>query len=120
MLKLLAVLMVVGIAGCSKSDPYAKYRDAQLKQGMTIAEIKQQFGEPDSFGDYWRDGLDETRGFSSPNPGPEYPYHFEVLNYGAFGAHHQKLGHITKHRLSLTFVNGELREWSKSTPIDGE
>ena len=95
----LAVLLAVMIAGCSKSDPYAKYRDAQLKRGMKIADIKQQFGEPDSF-----------REWSS----------VEELNYGAFGAHDQKKGHITKHRLSMTFVDGELEDWKKSTPIDRE
>lgn len=98
LLPLLAVLLSVGIAGCS--DPHAKYRDAQLTVGMTIAEIKQQFGEPDSF--IAPDGNEQ------------------MLRYGAFGAHDQKRGHVTRYRLSLTFVDGKLIDWDKSTPINGE
>ena len=95
----LAVLLAVMFAGCSKPDPYAKYRDVQLKRGMKIADIKQQFGEPDSFRE-WSSG--------------------EELNYGAFGAHDQKKGHITKHRLSMTFAKGVLVDWEKSAPIERE
>lgn len=95
----LAVLLAVGIVGC-KSDPYAKYRDAQLRTGMTIDEIKEQFGEPDCY-------RPEDNGRS-------------VLNYGAFGAHHQSIGHVTRYRLSLTFWNGKLRDWEKSTPVGRE
>ena len=55
----LAVLLAVMIAGCGrsdrKSDPIAKYRDAQLKCRMQIADIKQQFGEPDSYEDWWNE-----------------------------------------------------------------
>ena len=92
----LAVLLAVMIAGCCKSDPYAKYSDAQLKRGMKIDDIKRRFGEPDScsFGD--------------------------ELKYGAFGAYDQKKGHITKHRLSMTFAEGVLVDWEKSAPIERE
>ncbi len=116
----LAVLLAVMIAGCSKSDPYAKYRDVQLKRGMKIADIQQQFGEPDSFDEWWNKAPDEIRYYSSSKQSAEHPYHLEELNYGAFGAYDQKIGHITKHRLSMTFVDGELYEWEKSTPIDRE
>ena len=119
----LAVLLAVMIAGCSKSDPYAKYRDAQLKRGMKIADIKQQFGEPDSFAEWWNKTPDLYRGFQpsfSSKQSLEHPYQVEELDYGAFGAHDQKKGHITKYRLSMSFVDGELRNWEKSTPIDGK
>lgn len=115
----LAVLLSVMIAGCSKSDPYAKYRDVQLKRGMKIADIKQQFGELDSFDDFWFEPgvpLD----YRSSEQSPEHTKHYQDLNYGAFGAHDQKKGHITKHRLSMTFVDGELRNWNKSTPVGSE
>lgn len=106
----IAVLLAVMFAGCSKSDPYAQYRDAQLKRGMKIADIKQQFGEPDSFREW----------DSSSTQSAVHPYHREELNYGAFGTHDQKKGHVTKYRLSMTFVDGELEDWKKSTPIDRE
>ena len=121
----LAVLLAVMFAGCSKSDPYAQYRDAQLKRGMKIADIKQQFGEPDSFREW-----DSSSTQSAVHPyqphdssitfAPATTKRHEELNYGAFGAHDQKRGHVTKHRLSMTFVDGELYTWEKSTPIDGE
>ncbi len=116
----LAVLLAVMIAGCSKPDPYAKYRDVQLKREMKIADIKQQFGEPDSFDDWWNKDPDTSRYSGMSQRSSEYPNHVQELNYGAFGAHDQKRGHITKHRLSMTFVDGELYEWEKSTPIDRE
>ena len=112
----LAVLLAVMIAGCGKSDPYAKYRDVQLKRGMKIADIKQQFGEPDSFDDWWNKDPDD-KSYYSDQQSPEYPHHVQKLNYGAFGAHSQTRGHTTKHRLSMTFVDGELYTWKKSTPI---
>lgn len=124
----LAVLLAVMIAGCSKPapDPYAKYREAQLKRGMKLADIKQQFGEPDRYLDWRSDTPDDNEssryGRSRiPYPqSPKAPYHVEELGYGAFGAHNQQLGHITKHRLSMWFVDGELYSWEKSTPIDRE
>ena len=126
----LAVLLAVMFAGCSKSDPYAQYRDAQLKRGMKIADIKQQFGEPDSFREWWNKTPDLSNGFHDLSRGfqpsfsskqsLEHPYHVEELDYGAFGAHDQKKGHITKYRLSMSFVDGELHNWEKSTPIDRE
>ena len=127
----LVVLMAVGIAGCSKTepkpDPYAKYRDAQLTRGMTIANIKQQFGEPDRYLDWWNKTPDDNRSsfygrsrIDSYNQSPEAPYHVEELGYGAFGAHSQTKGHITKHRLSMWFVDGALYSWEKSTPVDRE
>ena len=125
----LAVLLAVGIAGCSKSDPYAKYREAQLKRGMKIADIKQQFGEPDSFENWWNEDATNSRRYVdftsddvswSHQESPKFPYHVEVLDYGAFGAHNQTKGHITKHRLSMAFVDGELYTWEKSTPSNRE
>ncbi|MCX7427832.1 MAG: hypothetical protein NTW96_19665 [Planctomycetia bacterium] len=121
----LAVLLAVGIAGCSKTepktDPYAKYREAQLTRGIKIADIKQQFGEPDSYRDWWSEKPHNPSRYSgSSEPSPECPYHVEELGHGAFGAHDQARGHITKHRLSMTFVDGELYTWEKSTPIDRE
>lgn len=116
----LAVLLAVGIAGCSKSepkpDPYAKYRDVQLKRGMKIADIKQQFGEPDSFDEYWSMDL-ENLSWGNPQRSPEFPHPVKRLSYGAFGAHSQSSGHVTRHRLRMTFVDGELYEWEKSTPV---
>ena len=123
----LAVLLAVVIAGCSKPapDPYAKYREAQLTRGMKIADIKQQFGEPDSYRDWWNKDPDDNQSYSRDNRplrryqrSPEYPHHIEELGYGAFGAHSQTKGHITKHRLSMTFVDGKLYTWEKSTPTD--
>ena len=116
----LAVLLAVLIAGCSKPtpDPYAKYRDVQLKRGMKIADIKQQFGEPDRYDDYWTNARDDS-GYSKQRSS-KCPNHSETLGYGAFGAHSPKKGHITKHRLSLTCVDGELYTWEKSTPINRE
>ncbi len=120
----LVVLMAVGIAGCSKSDPkpdpYAKYRDAQLTRGMKIADIKQQFGEPDHFDEWWSKTPDDTQHYEKYSYlwYPEYTHHVEKLKYGAFGAHSQAIGHTTRHRLSMTFVDGELYSWHKSTPIN--
>ena len=124
----LAVLLAVGIAGCSKPapDPYAKYRDVQLKRGMRIADIKQEFGQPDGYSDWWNDGPDDngrSRGGSrkgSLHKSQEYSHYVEELGYGGFGAHSQKSGHITKHRLSMWFVDGELYSWEKSNPINRE
>ncbi len=119
----LAVLLAVGIAGCSKSDPYAKYRDAQLKRGMKIAEIIQQLGQPDHYRDWWDDDPNNPIWESYTDQwqlSPECPYHVEELDYGAFGAHSQRSGHVTKHRLTMTFVDGELYTWRKSAPINGE
>ena len=126
----LAVLLAFTIAGCSKTepkpdpkpDPYAKYRGAQVTVGMKIADIKQQFGEPDSFDDWWNKDPngEEHYGWDYSQESPERPHHVEKLNYGAFGAHSQTRGHITKHRLSMTFVDGKLYSWEKSTPVDRE
>jgi len=117
----LAVLLAVTIAGCSKPapDPYAKYRDVQLKRGMKIADIKQQFGEPDSFNDVWAKYSDGEGPFK-PRRIPGYPHAVKFLSYGAFGAHSQKSGHITRYRLEMTFVDGELYSWRKTTPIGRE
>lgn len=120
----LAVLLAVAIAGCGKSDPksdpIAKYRDAQLKRGMQIADMKQQFGEPDSYEDWWNEDGDDSRYPRSSHKTSACPHHVEELGYGAFGAHDQRKGHITKHRLSMTFVDGALRTWEKSTPSNRE
>lgn len=126
----LAVLLAVAIAGCSKSDPNAKYRDAQLKRGIKIADIKEQFGEPDMYDDWWNKDPDNVKSTNydydesysewSLQQSPENPHHVEELNYGAFGTHSPKKGHITKHRLSVTFVDGELYTWEKSTPSNRE
>jgi len=138
----LAVLLAVMFAGCSKSAPYAQYRDAELKSGMKIADIKQQFGEPDSFVEWWNKDPDGSRFMSySSKQSVEYPHHVEELNYEAFGAHDQKKGRITSDAdrdnlanyvfgahdqkkghitLSITFVDGELYGWKKSTVIDME
>ena len=118
----LAVLLAVMIAGCSKPapDPYAKYREAQLKRGMKITDIKQQFGEPDSYEDWWNEDGDDSVYPRSSHKSPECPHHVEELGYGAFGAHSQKSGHITRHRLSMKFIDGKLYTWEKSTPVDRE
>ena len=126
----LAVLLAVAIAGCSKSapepDPYAKYRDAQLTVGMKIADIKQQFGQPDMYESGWSGSRGSS--ISSDVPSKElyggtvldYPYRIENLGYGAFGVSGGYGGHTTKHHLSMTFVDGELYKWEKSTPGDRE
>lgn len=121
----LPVLLAVGMAGCSetepKPDPYAKYRDAQLTVGMKIADIKQQFGQPDMYESGWS----HSRGSNISSDVPskklyggtvlDYPYRIENLGYGAFGVY--RFGdHTTKHRISMTFVDGELYKWEKSTP----
>lgn len=118
-----AVLLAVGIAGCSKPDPYAKFRDIKLERGITISDVKQQLGEPDNYEDWWDDRPSLTCSSSrkdygaSPKQGEEHPYHAQKLGYGCFGAHDQKKGHITKHRLTLVFVDGELTCWERSTPV---
>jgi hypothetical protein len=116
----LAVLLAVAIAGCSKPapDPYAKYRDVQLKRGMKIADLKQQFGEPDKFREWWnpKPDIKHNREYSDQRSVVR-PHHVQELNYGAFGAHSQNSGHVTRHRLQMTFLDGELYEWEKSTPI---
>ena len=126
----LAVLLAVGIAGCSKSDPkpdpkpdaYAKFRDAQLTVGMKIADIKKQFGQPDMYESGWSN----SRGshISSDAPSKElyggtildYSYRIENLGYGAYRA----TEYSTEHHLSMTFVDGELYEWEKSPEGDRE
>lgn len=120
-LLLLVVFIAVTLTGCKKServDPYAKYRDAQLKRGMTIDTIKQQFGEPDKFQEHWSEEPDGSS--SSKQASPKYPYHVQSLNYGAFGTHNPRIGHHTNYRLSTTFVDGELYDWYKSTPVGSE
>jgi hypothetical protein len=130
----LAVLLAVGIGGCSKSDPkpdpkpdlYAKYRDVQLTVGMKIADIKQQFGEPDMYESGWS----HSRGsyISSDVPSKELyggivldcPYRIENLGYRAFGVNRMYGDPATKYYLSMTFVDGELYKWEKSTPGDKE
>jgi hypothetical protein len=110
---LLVVLLVAGVAGC---DSNAKYRDAQLKRGVKIADIKQQFGEPDSYDDWWDKFPYDSQISWGRKQSPEYPHHIEKLKYGAFGAHNQRTGHVTQYRLSMTFVNDELYTWEKSAP----
>jgi len=101
---LLALLLAVVIAGCVKPDPYAKYRDAQLKRGMTIADIKMLLGEPDNYED------------SNSKYANGQPCFIEILKYGAFGTQsHQYF--VTYHRLEMTFHNSALYEWRKSTPV---
>jgi hypothetical protein len=94
----------------------AKYRDAQLQIGMTIYEVKKNFGEPDSYEQCWSK-YDSTGSTGSSTEDPKYPFHIEELEYGAFGAHSQRSGHVTKYRLTMSLVDGQLREWSKSAPI---
>ena len=98
--------VLIGNTSSTKPNPYAIYRDIQLTDGMTIAELKATLGEPDH---YWK--LEST----------------ETLEYGAFGAYVQNLqktglpsGHRTKYRLSLTFTDGKLTDWEKTTPLNRE
>ena len=124
---LITLLGAFMVLGCAKTDINAKYRDAQLVVGLTVEEIDSRFGEPDSFSDYWNS--DGSRYFvSDTEVGPASAYskdnikththHIQHLRYGAFGAHDQQRGHVTKHRLSLFFVNGKLTDWEKSTPVE--
>ena len=114
------VLFVVGVAGCS---PYAKYRDVQLTVGMNVADIKQHFGEPDSYNDRWNKYPQASVDYGSDHSNKqssEHTHHVEELGYGPFGAHSQKVGHVTKYRLSMTFVDGRLQKWVKSAPSNSE
>ena len=117
---LLALLLAAVIAGSGKADPYAKYRDIQLKRGMTVFSIKLLLGEPDNYDDGWSNHP-STRFpgevFYDYTPGKHY---IQDLNYGGFGAFSQHTGHVTKYRLSLRFMNGLLYLWEKSTPIGKE
>ena len=78
----LAASLAVTIAGCSKPAPYAKYRDVQLKRGMKIADIKQRFGEPDSFDEWWSKNLDVDKHYEeyADQQSPTYPRHVQELN----------------------------------------
>ncbi len=127
-----AILLVAGIAGCGKSatppDPYAKYRDIKLERGIPIANVKQQLGEPDNYEDWWNESPTVWSPLASRSSAlgasteqdASHPYHAQKLGYGCFGAHDQKKGHITKHRLTLVFVDGELACWERSTPVGRE
>ena len=63
-----------------------------------------------------RTGEEVPEGYHSVDPPEilEYKFHYQSLNYGAFGAHNQKTGHITKYRLMLQFLDGKLIDWKKS------
>ena len=93
--RLFAAAMLVVLCGCGRSDPGAKYTDAQLKVGMTIDEIKQQFGEPDSY-----------------KPGD----HDVSLSYGPYGVCFRPTGERTRYRLDLDFRDGKLVSWQKNVP----
>lgn len=96
--KLFALAMLVVLCGCGMHDSYAKYTNVQLKVGMSIDEIKQQFGEPDSY----NAGADDVS-----------------LGYGPFGVYIQRggfSGEITRYRLDLKFQNGRLVSWQKNVP----
>ena len=97
---LLIVLFIFGCGGDNEDpndDPYAKYRDAQLRQKMTIVEIKKEFGEPDSYRNYW----DNARyGYRADKRDKNHERHVETLKYGAFDVHYEKIGNVTGHCLS--------------------
>src|SRR5687768_2747703 len=99
------------LGGCAASaDPNAKYRDVQLTVGLPMSDIKTQFGEPDSYREYWneRPVIDTFR--SRDERSAEHRHHVEILGYGPFGAHRQTVGHITKYRLNLSFIDGQLKQ----------
>jgi major membrane immunogen (membrane-anchored lipoprotein) len=93
-----AAAMLVLLCGCGRSDPYAKYTNAQLKVGMTIEQIEQQFGEPD---------------FYKPDD------HDVSLSYGPFSVYIQGASvgrEVTRYRLNLDFRDGKLVSWNKNVP----
>jgi hypothetical protein len=82
---------------------------------MGIATVKEQLGEPDSYQDaYCDDKLYLPWGRRTRDR--EHPYYVQQLDYGPFGAHSQRVGHITKYRVKMKFVDERLHEWSKSAP----
>lgn len=88
---------------------------------MTIESIKGKFGEPDSYEEFYCRNPNGKVSYGtdhSDTKDADRKYHVEYFRYGAFGAHSQKAGHVTKYRLCLTFVDGKLVSWSKSAPSD--
>ena len=74
-----------------------EYRIA-LHEGLGIHEARELLGQPDSFASNTLQGR-----------------RTEVIRYGPFAAK-TKDGHVTKHRLTLTFVGGYLVEWESAEP----
>ncbi|MEX2287716.1 MAG: hypothetical protein WD648_11545 [Planctomycetaceae bacterium] len=115
--------ILIGCNAATDTDTrIAKYRDAKLSEGLSLQSVKKEIGEPDTYSDYWiRPGgrVKYTTDFDDFKTSV-YTSHVESLGYGPFGAHNQKTGHVTKHRLSLTFVDGKLHEWERSAPIDNQ
>lgn len=123
MKSILPILAVLIVLGCgpepqAPDDPNAKYRDAPLTVGMSIEEIKLNLGEPDRYSSRWAKFPDPSTPFWSGYKQQGYEHHIEELGYGPFGAYSQKVGHTTKYRLDMTFLDGKLSTWSKSAPPD--
>jgi hypothetical protein len=100
--------------GC-QSDPNIKYREAQLKTGMTVDQIKAQFGDPEI---YKVGGNND--GSTVPAPGGPHKHRVEMFRYGSFAAWQEPIGDITKFSLTLTFVDGKLVEWQKMAPDEDD
>lgn len=102
-------LVVLCCCGCAKSDH--KYRDVELRVGMTKGRIIDMLGQPDSYNAYSTGGSEVINGKSVLAP---YEGHFvEHLKYGPLSVHNQKKGQPTAYGLSLKFVGGQLQSWSK-------
>ena len=112
---LLGILVFV-----STNDPNAKYRDAQLRVGMSKDAIVAELGEPDTYDDCWNTRNDTSTYGRSEERDTDHVYHVENLLYGPFGVYYEGHGHFTQYRIRTTFVDGRLREWSKLVPIGEE
>jgi hypothetical protein len=118
-LTLAALATLTCLASSCRKDPNAPYRNIQLTKGMAIAVVKESLGEPDSYDDRYCDHFLSAH-FSSRTRDAKYRYYMQELGYGPFGAHNQRVGHITKYRLKMTFIDGRLHEWSRSAPAQEE
>lgn len=105
-----------------KVDPFTKYRDIQLTKGERIDSIKAELGEPDAYSEYWVERANSIPGNRLTSydgvQTERFQHLYQELSYGAFGAHNQVRGHMTKHRLTLHFSDGKLFNWTKSAPIE--
>lgn len=108
------VLLVLSIFFLSKVvRKDTSIEDIELTKSMLIREVKSKLGEPDSYDD----GYGYGGSILSSSLSKSYPYHIEKLCYDPFGAYNQRVGHITKYRLNLTFSNGYLLRWERSEPL---
>ena len=131
--RLLLAILIALTAGCGSrepADPYAKYRDAQIALGMTQAEIVGMLGQPDDFDHVPKKPIPAALTNATPQRQSlreAFVTARELLGedkdkatyrYSPFGAHNPRIGHVTKYRLTVEFIDEKVVDWKKEAPLD--